>query len=238
MRETHAEGQSAEEARKSDPAMWRRAAREGEAIEGGIRLVRRARRRPAVAPWSAARSRAHRRHRGRHRRRAGWRRPRGAGGHQGGRARDVTTPAGVGLLRRLAEGMEDETRSKQEEGAHTQIAKDQPGHHADEALNRMKTFRFEVSQECSVQADKEVIGADARGARHPTGPDRHTPAGAAARAGRQAGRAATAGHPYEEMVKKHQPQAAELLGQAEGGAGGRPRPRGRALAPPLPTQRS
>ncbi len=146
-------------------------------------------------------------------------------------ARDVIgTPAGVGLLRRLAEALEDKTREGQESGAHTQIAKDQPGHegHKDEeALNRMKTFRFEVSQECSVRADREVIGPMREVLDAPPDQIATQLAPLLERVDKLV--AATAGHPYEEMVKKHQPQAAELLAKLKEAQEGPP------AAPPVPT---
>lgn len=131
----------------------------------------------------------------------------------------LTTPAGVALLRRLAEGMEDETRGKQEEGGHSQIAKDQPGHHKGDPLNDLRTFRFDVSQECAVRADAEVIGGMRKVLDSP--PEAIDAAMQAQLELVDKLIGPPSGHPYEAMVKKHQERAEELMTElAEAREGG------------------
>ena len=115
--------------------------------------------------------------------------------------------------------MEDETRSKQQEGGHTQIAKDQPGHHAGDPLNDMRTFRFDVSQECAVRADGEVIGGMRKVLDSP--PEAIDAAMAAQIELVDKLIGPPSGHPYEAMVKKHQERAEELMTElAEAREGG------------------
>jgi hypothetical protein len=76
----------------------------------------------------------------------------------GAMARNVlATPAGVGLLRRAAELLEESTREKAGPGSHTALAKDQPSHE-DDAFGRLKTIKFHLAQELAAEADNRVIG--------------------------------------------------------------------------------
>ena len=153
-------------------------------------------------------------------------------------AETLATPRGVGLLRRLAEGFERETRSEQEEGGHSQIAKDQPGHEKGDPLNDMREFRFRVSQECAVRADKEIVGAmravlDAA----PEAVDGEM-AKVLTRVDSLIG--PVAGHPYEGMVKTHKKEADELVERlVSKSTGHRARARRRAaLTAPRATERT
>ena len=143
----------------------------------------------------------------------------------------IATPAGVALLRRLAEGMEEETRANQEEGGHSQIAKDQPGHEAGDPLNDLRTFRFEVSQECAGRADHDVIGGMRRVLDAP--PDRIDAEMQALLELVDRLIGPPAGHPYEAMVHRHAQRAEDLMtalaaSRAGGGAAPAPEPAGHA----------
>jgi hypothetical protein len=74
----------------------------------------------------------------------------------------VGTRPGIGLLRMVAEGIEDHFRKKQGDakdyGGHGLLAKDQPGHETD-ARGLLKTVKFELSHELSEAADRLVIGS-------------------------------------------------------------------------------
>jgi hypothetical protein len=69
----------------------------------------------------------------------------------------IASPAGVGLLRRAAELLEESTRDKAAPGSHTALAKDQPSHE-DDAFGRLKTIKFELAQELAAAADNMVLG--------------------------------------------------------------------------------
>jgi hypothetical protein len=76
----------------------------------------------------------------------------------GAMARNViASPAGVGLLRRAAELLEESTRETAKPGSHTALAKDQPSHE-DDAFGRLKTIKFELAQELAAAADNMVLG--------------------------------------------------------------------------------
>jgi Domain of unknown function (DUF4157) len=121
----------------------------------------------------------------------------------------IATPRGVSLLRRLAEGLEEETREGQEKGSHTQIAKDQPGHDAHDPMNALRTLRFEVSQECSVRADREVIGAMRKVLDAP--PDRVEAELQQILELMDKLIGAPKGHPYLSMVEAHKERATEMV---------------------------
>ncbi|MCC6192602.1 MAG: DUF4157 domain-containing protein [Anaerolineales bacterium] len=69
----------------------------------------------------------------------------------------IATPAGVGLLRRAAELLEESSRAKAAPGSHTAQAKDQPSHE-DDAFGRLKTIKFQLAQELAAAADAMILG--------------------------------------------------------------------------------
>ncbi len=69
----------------------------------------------------------------------------------------IATPAGVALLRRAAEMIENSSRDKAAPGSHTAMAKDQPSHDED-AFGRLKTIKFELAQQLAAAADRMVLG--------------------------------------------------------------------------------
>jgi hypothetical protein len=70
----------------------------------------------------------------------------------------IASPAGVGLLRRAAELLEEKSRAEAAPGSHTAMAKDQPSHE-DDAFGRLKTIKFHLAQELAAAADRMIIGA-------------------------------------------------------------------------------
>jgi hypothetical protein len=72
--------------------------------------------------------------------------------------RVIGTPAGVAMLRRTAELLEEQTRKEAQPGSHTQMAKDQPGHE-DNAFGRLRTIKFNLAQQLAAAADRMVLGS-------------------------------------------------------------------------------
>jgi hypothetical protein len=70
----------------------------------------------------------------------------------------IATADGVRMLRRVAERLEDESRAEAQPGSHTRLAKDQPGHHAGEPAEILKTVKFRCAVELAKEADRRIIG--------------------------------------------------------------------------------
>lgn len=70
----------------------------------------------------------------------------------------IATPAGVRMLRRSAELLEEQTRKEAAPGSHTQMAKDQPGHE-DNAFGRLRTIKFNLARQLATSADRMILGA-------------------------------------------------------------------------------
>ncbi len=70
----------------------------------------------------------------------------------------LATPAGVQMLRRVSEMLEEQSREEARPGSHTALAKDQPGHE-DNAFGRLRTIKFQLAQELAAAADRTILGA-------------------------------------------------------------------------------
>ncbi|MCP4357066.1 MAG: hypothetical protein GY796_03490 [Chloroflexi bacterium] len=70
----------------------------------------------------------------------------------------IATPAGVQMLRRVSEMLEEQSREEAQPGSHTAMAKDQPGHE-DNAFGRLRTIKFQLAQELAAAADRQILAA-------------------------------------------------------------------------------
>lgn len=70
----------------------------------------------------------------------------------------VATREGARMLKRVAERLEDDSRAEAQAGSHTRLAKDQPGHHAAEAAEILKTVKFRCARALAAEADRRIIG--------------------------------------------------------------------------------